>query len=99
MNPLTSDGRALAVCLVLSTGESVTVSLPPGDTVVSLRAKVVLLGPDRPTSRTVQHPALLTINRRLVKDPRLTVEGLFLDYEINGWRSRCRLTAHRKEEA
>jgi hypothetical protein len=99
MNPGTLEAKALAVCLILSTGESVTVRLPAGETVASVRQKLVLLGPDRPTSRTVQHPALLEINKRLVGDPTLTVEGLFLDFEINGWKCRMSLTAHRKEEA
>ena len=98
MNPLTSDGKAISVCVLLSTGESVVVPLPEGETVGSVRSKVVRVGPDRPTSRTVQHPAMIDLNRRLLSDSSLRVEGLFLDYEINGWRARASLTAHKKEE-
>lgn len=98
MNPLTQTAPAKAVALLLSNGETVTVKLPEGDTVASVRAKVVLLGPDRPSSRTVQHDALLPINTRLVEDATLGVDGLFVDWELAGYRGRTSLTAHAKEE-
>lgn len=99
MNPLTQDAPALAVALLLSTGETVTVALPAGETVGTVRARVVLLGPDRPSSRTVQHDALLEVNTRLVGDKSLRVDGLFVDWNLHGYAGRTSLTAHRKEEA
>jgi hypothetical protein len=84
--------------MMLSTGESLTVPLPPGDTVASIRSKLVLLGPDRPGSRTIQHDAMLQVNTRLVNEPKTTVDALFVDWAMNGFRGRISLGAHAKEE-
>jgi hypothetical protein len=98
MNPLTQDAPATAAVLLLSTGETVTVPLPEGETVATVRAKVVLLDPARPSSRTLQHDALLAINTRLVTETKITVDGLFVDWLFHGVKGRTSLAAHAKEE-
>ena len=99
MNPNTQGATAVAAVLLLSSGETVTVRLPPGETLASIRSRVVLLGPDRPSSRTIQHDALLAVNSRLVADPCLRVDSLFVDWTMGDFKGRTSLGAHVKEEA
>jgi hypothetical protein len=89
---------AVMIVMLLSTGQVVRV-LVEGETVGSLRARIVLLCPDRASSRTVQHVSLRAVNRMLMSSPSVSIEGVWVDYVLpTGRRGRASLTAHKRIE-